>query len=93
MSKSLVEVQGIGRDQKVKLKIDKWYALMQWHHDTQNKDFEGVQFYVWDAHFQRETLFALTKFQDLLGAGKASIGFFPEGKGYFEFNAADIFDA
>ena len=45
--KGLVEVQGFGRDQTFKLKIDKWQALIDWHNDFR------VDLFVWDTTNKR----------------------------------------
>ncbi len=85
MSKNLVEVQGVGRDQIVKVKLDKWNCLCFWN------GIHPVMIYVWDSHKQRECLFPLFNFEKLIAKGKGSLGVFAEGKPYFAFAADDIF--
>jgi hypothetical protein len=46
-SKGLVEVQGFGRDQTFKLKVDKYNALNEWHQDFR------VDLFVWDTTNKR----------------------------------------
>lgn len=45
--KSLVEVQGLGRDQTAKFKVVKLAALDQWH------DIWRVDWFIWDSHKKR----------------------------------------
>lgn len=92
MSRCLVEVQGVGRDQKVKLKLSKLGSLHHWN-DIRTERFDGVKFYVWDSHKKREVLFPLSVFDDLIDQGKTALALFPENKAYFEFAADDVFAA
>lgn len=73
-SRSLVEVQGSGRDQVVKLKQDKLYALMQW---------DGIfptEIFLWDAHNGRWSFQQILNF-DTSRADDA--GFFDGAKPWF----------
>lgn len=90
MTKCFVEVQGVGRDQTVKLKLDKHGAL-HWWNDLRVDSFEGVRFYLWDSANQRECWIHLRDLDQLLAEGKGKLASFPEGKTYFAFNADDIF--
>lgn len=78
-SSHLVEVQGIGKDQKLKLKLDKWKALDWW-----NK-VHPLLFFVYDSFNDRVIMLeweALTKL-----CKDAKISKFPEGKEYYEVPA------
>jgi hypothetical protein len=90
MSKRLVEVQGVGRDQLIKLKLDKWGVLHHWN-DVRTAEFDGVWIYIWDSHHKRECMFPLANFDKILGEGHGALGHFPEGKPYFEFDADLVF--
>lgn len=90
MSRCFVEVQGLGRDQKFKLKFDKWNSL-RWWNDFKREDFDGVSLYVWDSHKKRETMFPLECLDALLSDGTGALGVFHEGKPYIEFPADDVF--
>lgn len=43
----LIEVVGVGRDQKIKLKIEKLIALIQW------SATDTVEIFIWDSHRKR----------------------------------------
>jgi hypothetical protein len=92
MSRCFVEVQGVGRDQKVKLKLDKLGALHHWN-DIRTDQFRGVEFYLWDSTHERECVVPLSALDALMASGKVALDSFPEGKSYFAFDAQDIFDA
>ena len=90
MSGCMVEVQGVGRDQQVKVKHDKLNSL-RWWNDFQRPGFDGVCFYVWDSHKKRECMFHLSVFDKLLGQGKGQLDAFAEGKPYMYWAADDVF--
>lgn len=90
MTNYLVEVQGLGQDQRFKLKLDKWRAL-HWWNGTQDQSFQGVRMYVWDSHREREAFFHLSLLDSLLSQGRGSLDIFPEGKAYFQFAADEVF--
>ena len=77
-SYGLVEVQGVGKDRKLKLKLDKAEALNEWHNQFK------LTFFVWDTTQKQSTyiewpdLFAIL--QDM------PIETFPEGKQYWSIN-------
>ena len=72
-SGSLVEAQGLGRDQTFKLKVDKHAALLMWNH------LMPTLMFVWDTTNRRYITFPITDL-DLRGA---DVGAFPEGKAYY----------
>lgn len=84
MSSKFVEVQGLGRDQELKLKLDKWGALHWW------ADVHPVDLFVWDSHGGRWCFLTLAQLDDLLGC--AELKSFPEGKPYFSFPADAVFE-
>lgn len=83
-SKGLVEVQGFGRDQTVKLKLDKFSALGQWHADWR------VDLFLWDSHKKRYGWLSWPALQGLIDEGCATLGYFHDPKAYLAFKAADI---
>lgn len=91
MSTKLVEVQGVGRDQKVKLKHDKLNSL-RWWNDFVREGFDGVHLFIWDSHKQRMCMFHLSLLDRLLADGKGELGSFPEGKPYISWDADDVFE-
>ena len=87
LSKNFVEVQGVGRDQTVKVKIEKYNSLRYWN------DLHEVRFFIWDRTNERTAIFPLGLFDGLLGAGKGTLGAFSEGKAWFGFRADDLIEA
>jgi hypothetical protein len=85
MTSRLVEVQGFGRDQTLKLKLDKWGALHWWN------DVHPVELFVFDSHNDRWGFVTLAELDHLLANGEASLESFPEGKTYFAFPADALF--
>lgn len=81
----LIEVQGIGRDQTVKLKLDKFNALHWWN------DAHPVELYVWDSKNKRSCLVTLRALDKLLDDGVGELRRFHEGKSYFAFPASALF--
>lgn len=79
-SKNLVEVQGLGKDQMLKMKLDKMKALGSW-----NK-MHAVQLFVYDSTNDRHALIEHNDLQKL--CRKATIESFPEGKQYYAIPAA-----
>lgn len=84
LTKCYVECQGFGRDQKYKLKLEKWNCLWFWN------NVHPVSLYVWDSHLKRECFIALTDFANILDS-KCSIDQFAEGKSYMAVPADLIF--
>lgn len=82
MSKHLVEVQGFGRDQKFKLKADKYQALLEWsaHHP--------VKLFAWDRTNARRFMAELRHIRGAIETDdRVGWGMFSEGKPYYEFTA------
>lgn len=90
-SRRMVEVQGLGRDQLLKVKVDKFGALHHWN-EIKTDRFDGVWFFVWDSHKKRECQFPLGMLDRLLNTGVAELAYFHEQKPYFAFPASEIFD-
>lgn len=86
MSAKLVEVQGVGQDGIVKLKLDKWGALHWWN------DVHPVELFIWDSHHQRYGFIQLLHLDEMVADGHVSLDRFPEGKTYFAFSVADIWE-
>lgn len=77
-SHGLVEVQGVGRDRILKLKIDKAMALQQWH------QMFKLQMFVWDTTRQEAKYMDWETLWGLLPS--MPIDHFPEGKPYWQLN-------
>lgn len=86
MSNAYVEVQGFGRDQTLKLKLDKWGALHWWN------DLHPTKLFVYDSHNKRWQFVGLPELDEVLADGKGTLDSFPEGKTYFAFHAAVLPD-
>lgn len=82
-AKGLVEVQGFGRDQTFKLKMDKYEALNQWHLQFR------VDLFVWDSHNRRYGFVRLHDFMDAWEA-HGDTRSFPEGKEYMALEAEHL---
>ena len=78
-SSHLVEVQGIGKDQKLKLKLDKYDALDWWH------KVHPLLFFVYDSFNDRVITLEWGTLKKL--CRNANIEKFPEGKEYYEVPA------
>lgn len=86
MSSKYVEVQGLGRDQKVKMKWDKLMSLHFWD------SIYPVEMFLWDSHHRRWCFVNLAQFDALL-ASHGKLGMFQEGKSYIELGADHVFEA
>lgn len=80
-SNGWVEVQGFGRDQTVKLKMEKYQALIWWSW------LWPVSLFLWDKTNKRYTILELSA----LPLEHANMDVFPEGKEYLAI-PADAFD-
>ena len=76
MSNNFVEVQGFGRDQTFKIKLDKLNALHWWN------DLHPVYLYVWDTTNERECFVHLFTIDLIINNGDSTLSAFPEGKAY-----------
>lgn len=83
MSAKLVEVQGFGRDQVFKLKVDKWGALHAWN------TIHPVDLFAWDTTNGRWCFITLTALDNIMDC--ASLDSFDEGKPYFGFPGDLVF--
>jgi hypothetical protein len=81
------EVQGFGRDQTFKLKLDKWSCLQWWN------DLHPVSFFVYDSHHERSCTVSLEDVTATINAGRVRLASFAEGKPYFAFDGNDVFAA
>lgn len=72
-AKGLVEVQGVGSDQLLKLKVEKYEALRKWG------DVMRTDLFVWDSKHRRYAWVRLDDLRALLG----DLRQFPEGKPYW----------
>lgn len=78
------EVQGYGRDQTLKVKLEKWSCLHWWN------DLHPVKMFVWDSHFERSCVIDLPDLDEIIQYGGTTLGTFREGKPYFAFAADDV---
>ena len=77
-SHGLVEVQGVGKDRKLKLKLDKAESLNEWH-----KQFK-LTFFVWDTTLKQSTYIDWDDLWAILPS--MPIETFPEGKQYWSID-------
>lgn len=87
MSAKFVEVQGFGRDQLLKLKIDKWMSLHFWN------SIHPVELFAWDTTNNRWCFVTLDDLDLLIADGMATFAAFPERKSYLAFEADALFEA
>lgn len=84
-NRGLVEVQGFGRDQVAKFKLDKILALCDWHESFR------VDFFIYDSYHKR---FGWVRFMDAFQAcstsGGGELRHFPEGNPYWAVAAEDL---
>lgn len=79
MADRLVEVQGIGRSAELRLKVDKYAALMAWNDMVLNVDL-----WVWDSHRIR---YSQTPLVDI---ATTNVGTFDDGKTFYRIPRADL---
>lgn len=77
-SHGLVEVQGVGKDRKLKLKIDKAIALQKWHESFR------LLFFIWDSSIKQSCYVDWPDLWTVLP--EMPIMKFPEGKPYWEID-------
>jgi hypothetical protein len=75
LGRGYIEVQGFGKDQIFKVKLEKLNSLHYWN------ALHPVTLYVWDSFNERECFVGLAAFDNLLGP-ETLIKRFPEGKTY-----------
>ncbi len=80
-TRAFVECQGFGKDQLVKMKVDKLGCLHWW------ADLHEVELFLWDSHNKRSALVSLNQFDDALCEPEAALKHFHERKPYFELPA------
>ena len=79
----LVEAMGCGgRDSTIKLKCEKFEALLEWHSDWK------VELFVFDSSLMRHTTVGLDELSKIIVTGKAEKGEFSEGKAYWAIPSA-----
>lgn len=77
-SKGFVEVQGVGKDRKLKLKIEKAIALQAWHEKFR------LLFFVWDSLKKESGYIDWPDMWNILPTMPTAV--FPEGKIYWEID-------
>jgi hypothetical protein len=80
----LIEVQGFGREQIVKLKIDKWHALKMWnlHHPT--------ILFLYDSKKKRWAEISVDDLTVYLRQNDVAIDSFHDGNQFYSIPAADL---
>lgn len=86
LSNSLVEVQGVGRDQIVKIKVEKLRCLEWWNL------LHPVELFVWDSSKKRTVRVPLKKIMDLTEGPSAVLDHFHDGPAYFAIPASELFE-
>jgi hypothetical protein len=78
-----IEVQGMGRDQTVKLKVEKMLELMRWSVSA------PLQLFLYDSHKKRWCIGTIDEWVDVFFQF-GEYAQFPEGKPYIGVHARDI---
>lgn len=81
-----VEVQGVGRDQKVKVKVEKAMDMLA----RATPEFP-VFLFVWDSHVKRHGWINSDRLFQIIDKGEAELNHFPEGKAYFSIPCSTFF--
>lgn len=81
-SDGFIEVMGVGRDQTLKLKIEKLLCLLQWHQEMDTRLF------IWDSTNKRYCYVSIPDLVSQLGIAK--LGKFPEGKATWDFPIEEL---
>lgn len=77
-SHGYVEVQGVGRDRLLKLKVEKAIELQRWH------GLFMLTLFVWDSKKKRHTYVPWNEVWSTVPSMPVNV--FPEGKAYWEIN-------
>jgi hypothetical protein len=77
-TKCFVECQGVGVDQRVKLKVEKYVSLHYWG------GLHPVDLFVWDSKNERHALVHLADVQKIIADDPCIGRFENDGKPYFE---------
>lgn len=86
LTSGFVEVQGVGRDQLVKVKLEKYGCLRWWD------DLHHVELYLWDSANERETFLTLEQLDGVIASQATTLGVFDGRKAYFSLPASVCFD-
>jgi hypothetical protein len=78
----LIECMGVGRDRKLKLKLDKLDVLEVW-----NEHIGPVWLFVWDSHKQQYYEAPIAQWRDQVRAHGIARTFENDGKAYHELDA------
>lgn len=84
--KGLIECQGFGRDQMVKLKVEKINALAAW--DAEHP----VYLFLWDSHKKRYCISPFADVMKMIEGGAAELAYFHDPKAYFAIKAESFAD-
>lgn len=79
-----IEVQGCGKDQTLKIKLDKYIA---WHHWAK---LMPLWLWIWDAHNGTFLFVSLDRIDYLVGSGEGDWRRFPEGTAYLAVELARL---
>lgn len=83
-SKGLVEVQGFGRDQTVKMKVIKWSSMWRWHNEVFRTDL-----FLWDTTNKRYGWVRLPELGEAMYE-HGELRAFPEGTDYWALHACKV---
>ena len=81
-----IEVQGVGKDQTLKIKLDKYIA---WHHWSK---LMPITIWIWDATHGTSLEVTLDRIDYLIGSGEGNWRQFPEGTAYLAIELARLRD-
>lgn len=85
-SQGFIEVLGLGREQCLRLKVEKMNCLWWW------SDLHPVSLFIYDSHHNRSAVIELSAVQQWIDSGQVTLGIFPERKAYWNVPASLIFD-
>ena len=83
-SKGWVEVQGFGRDQLGKFKVDKLASLHEWHQTFR------VDFFLWDSKNRRHGWLRLPDLQQAIAAEAGELRAYHDGPSYWAIPLDDL---
>lgn len=86
LSNVFVEVQGVGRDQVVKVKVEKLRCLEWWNL------LHPVELFIWDSSKKRTVRVPLQRIMELTEGPKAKLEHFHDGPAFWAIPTADLFE-
>jgi hypothetical protein len=86
-TKCLVECQGFGNDQVLKLKVEKLDCMQWWN------TVHPLELFVWDSKNERHWFVSMEKLAELRDHAYVRLDWFPENKAYFAIAAEVLGEA